>query len=454
MLKALVATIVALAAAAPTSEIGLRDEPQALPEGVWRISGYGIVLVAEERRLQIYHVSAAGCVRGERYSRDAFAAQFGVLEGASEAMAPTLVQGPTRYSLSRLQALPEMCRRPLRTRDPLTNFNVFAATFAERYPSFQSRTVDWERTTADGRDRIASGEDLFQVMSAMVAPLRDDHVNIMAGERVFSYEGWVGPGAAPGGGGWSPAPLAASLRDYLMGDETPLAAPARILANRKVLLGRLDGDVGYLAIIGEGGWAQGLGEDAPVSAEVAATAREMDLILAELQGARGLIVDLRLNVGGHDAVALEIASRFAAREQVVFTKDTPGDDTQPYPVILGPSQRARFAAPVVLLMSRNTVSAGEVLALSMSALPQVETMGQPTRGAFSDAIPQRLPNGWVYTLSVETYRSADGTELEKLGLQPDLETPSPSDPAPSVLWGRDILAAADRLRTPHTESGD
>ncbi|WP_222873132.1 hypothetical protein [Hankyongella ginsenosidimutans] len=80
------------------------------------------------------------------------------------------------------------------------------------------------------------------------------------------------------------SPLAASLRDYLMGDETPLAAPARILANRKVLLGRLDGDVGYLAIIGEGGWAQGLGEDAPVSAEVAATAREMDLILAELQG--------------------------------------------------------------------------------------------------------------------------------------------------------------------------
>jgi hypothetical protein len=329
----------------------------------------------------------------------------------------------------------------------MANFNVFSATFAERYPSFRARAVDWERATIEGRARIAAGEDLFQVMSSMVAPLRDDHVNILAGDRFFSYEGWVGPGPAPGGGGWSPAPLAASLRDYLTGGETPFAAPARILANRKVLLGRLDGDIGYLAIIAEDGWAQGLGEEAPVSAQVAAAAHELDLILAELRGSRGLIVDFRLNVGGLDSVALEIASRFAAREQVVFTKDTPGDDTQPYPVMLTPSPSAHFSGPVVVLTSKNTVSAGEVLAVSTSALPQVETMGQPTRGAFSDAIPQQLPNGWSYTLSVETYRNADGMELESLGLRPDLETPLPSDPAPPVLWGRDILAAADRLRT-------
>jgi C-terminal processing protease CtpA/Prc len=80
-------------------------------------------------------------------------------------------------------------------------------------------------------------------------------------------------------------------------------------------------------------------------------------------------------VGGHDAVALAIASRFADRDTEIFTKDPPGAETAPYVVSLSPSGGARFSGPVAVLTSRNTVSAGEVLALALSTLPNVTVFG-------------------------------------------------------------------------------
>jgi carboxyl-terminal processing protease len=171
----------------------------------------------------------------------------------------------------------------------------------------------------------------------------------------------------------------------------------------------------------------------------------MERLLAELGEVRGLVIDLRVNVGGHDAVALAIASRFTDRERDVFTKDPPGAETGPYTVKLSPAGGKRFTGPVAVLTSHNTVSAGEVLALSLSALPNVTVLGQSTRGAFSDAVPRQLPNGWQYTLAAETYRTIDGGALEGRGLVPDIPTPGPASAAPAALWGRDIGLAVDHI---------
>ena len=82
-----------------------------------------------------------------------------------------------------------------------------------------------------------------------------------------------------------------------------------------------------------------------------------------------------------------------------------------------PNRRA-FLGPVYLLTSDVTLSAGEVFALYMRALPNVIQVGGNTRGAFSDMIEKPLPNGWTLSLSAEVYRDPQGQSYEAQGLPP------------------------------------
>jgi carboxyl-terminal processing protease len=86
--------------------------------------------------------------------------------------------------------------------------------------------------------------------------------------------------------------------------------------------------------------------------------------------------------------------------------------------MLTPSKGTRFRGRILLLASAFTQSAGEVLALAMSALPHVKILGEPTQGILSDNLFHRLPNDWEVSLSNEVYESLDGHCFEKVGVPP------------------------------------
>jgi carboxyl-terminal processing protease len=134
---------------------------------------------------------------------------------------------------------------------------------------------------------------------------------------------------------------------------------------------------------------------------------------------------------------MEIASRFAKDRQVVFRKHATGGAD--YEVTITPSTEERFEGPVAVLIGENTVSAGETLALAMSALPGAMLIGQPTRGELSDAIPKRLPNGWSFTVSIESVLTKDGTLVEAKGVQPGVLIPKGD-------WASDIALALTKIR--------
>jgi hypothetical protein len=410
-----------------------------LPAGVWRSEGYGHVLRVDRRRIQIYDITAQTCVRGERYA----AADFHALYGhpiAITANTAILHRSPTQDSLTRLDHLPPACRRPARGGDAMLNFDIFTETFGELYPFFEERNVDWRSATSAARANVAS-ETLFDTLSALVAPLNDGHVTISAGERAFDPDFVTAPGLAPDGAAWSWRTLRSSLRDYLQNDGSPLDTPAAFAGNRRVLYGRV-GDTGYITILAEGGWAEGLTEDTPAREHAETAAAELDQILAAIGDVRTMIIDLRVNSGGFDAVAFEVLSRFSNERRLAYRKHA--RSTAPYDVFIEPSARRRFEGPVAVLIGANTVSAGETLALGLAALPQAQLIGQPTRGIMSDAIPKTLPNGWTYTLSIESTYTPEGELVEARGVQPDDATPSPETPAD--LWARDIQRALAWLR--------
>src|SRR5438874_3159921 len=143
------------------------------------------------------------------------------------------------------------------------------------------------------------------------------------------------------------------------------------------------------------GFTEGRADDDPSGLDAA-----LDDAITAFQGARAVIVDVTDNDGGHDKLAQRIAGRFTDRPRLAYTKVAFGaKDVEPQAFHVEPSEGIRYAGPVYLLTSDITLSAAEVFALYMRALPNVVHLGETTRGAFSDQVDKPLPNGWLLVLS-------------------------------------------------------
>jgi C-terminal processing protease CtpA/Prc len=89
-----------------------------------------------------------------------------------------------------------------------------------------------------------------------------------------------------------------------------------------------------------------------------------------------------------------------------------------------PSNRPGFRGPVVELTGPITISAGETTTQAlMGRRPHVTRVGEHTQGVFSDVLVRRLPNGWIFGLPNEVFRTADGKTFDGPGIPPDVAVP-------------------------------
>ena len=148
-----------------------------------------------------------------------------------------------------------------------------------------------------------------------------------------------------------------------------------------------------------------------------------------------LIIDVRINNGGWDDIAMMVVAYLAEEPTFAFSKrdffrDTT-DGTVTYSeindVAVGPAS-LYFDGPVVALSSESNAGTGEIFALSVKDLPSVTVMGQRTFGVLSDNLFKYLPNGWEFFFRNEEY-SKNGTIYEVIGVPPDVIL-SQQDPLP------------------------
>ncbi len=406
---------------------GLKPAPSPY-EGFWRTEGYGYLIEIEGRSVHFYEDSAAaivpsfsGKLAGDRLS--ASLGPFGSIEGrlSLEGEALSLAFDGAARRLARrtpdFRADPRLAAG--RDRGNAAVFDALWSAFDEHYVFFGLRGVDWNAAKEEYRPRALaarSSRELFGVLSELLAPLRDGHVSLHGGPGL-EFE------AAP------PPAWAGSAQAFVDTIKTRyLAAPivkraGGLLASGRLRDGGVAGGVGYLAILGMEGFAEG-----GYAAEAAALEEALDAALGELEGAEALAIDLRFNGGGHDGHSLAILSRFVAERTLVWTKEarsgrgwTPRASQQ-----VEPSPGKRWTKPIYVLTSGLTASAAETFALGLSARPEVVFVGERSAGIFSDMLPRRLPNGWIATLSNERYQGPDGSCPEGLGVRPGVEAPMDS----------------------------
>jgi carboxyl-terminal processing protease len=147
--------------------------------------------------------------------------------------------------------------------------------------------------------------------------------------------------------------------------------------------------------------------------------------LAEvLDGAEGIVLDLRGNGGGDAEAMADVASlfldegtnlgRFADRSGAAFELQTFAKRVWRSPAVVP------IKLPLVVLTSENTSSAAEILAAALQTKGRAQVIGSGTCGCVL-AIRSRhaLPDGGVLDVSEFDYKTAGGVRLEGAGIKPD-----------------------------------
>jgi carboxyl-terminal processing protease len=330
--------------------------------------------------------------------------------------------------------------------DTLRNFDVFARTFAENYAFFDLRRVNWAESCGKVRGRLNTRSDsdaLRRAIADLVAPLRDAHVSIVAGDTVIDVTSPLRQRKIALQGAFAVPAWAKDRMTYTQGLQRAfgdmfLGGRFRATSNTMMIYGEVAPGIGYVTIFGEFGHADTprsrAALDLPrprleaasfLADEIAAMDLALDEVAVSLASMKAIIVDARLNYGGYDRLGLALAGRFTDTPRVAYTKKawTPAGFVNQQSIHIEPRTPSLANRPVYLLTSRQTASAGEILVLGLMACPNVTRVGEATLGILSDNLYKRLPNGWEVSLSNEIYEAPGGTLYEAVGIPPDIETP-------------------------------
>lgn len=143
--------------------------------------------------------------------------------------------------------------------------------------------------------------------------------------------------------------------------------------------------------------------------------------LRELQDRKisGLIIDLRNNPGGFLDEAVNIASAWLDKGQVVVREVYQADrSANEFPAI-GQLQAPRV--PTVVLVNEGTASASEILAGALQDYKKATVIGVTTYGKGSVQELKTLPDGSGLKITVSQWLTPLGRFINKHGIDPDIE---------------------------------
>jgi carboxyl-terminal processing protease len=147
---------------------------------------------------------------------------------------------------------------------------------------------------------------------------------------------------------------------------------------------------------------------------------DFDMAMQQMQGTRGLILDLRNNGGGFVNSVLQIASYFFPEQTDLgefISRD--GKATRRFTGLA----RQFYRAPVVVLVSSRSASGAEILAAAMQEHRRAMVIGtHPTTCGCLLGVSRtiKLADGGRLNVSDTDFRTAEGRRIEGRGVRPDL----------------------------------
>lgn len=137
------------------------------------------------------------------------------------------------------------------------------------------------------------------------------------------------------------------------------------------------------------------------------------------QGAEGLIVDFRNNGGGLLSTAIEVASEFIPKGNVILYEQY-GDGTRDIHETIGGGLATDI--PLVVLINEGSASASEVVAGALQDLERGELVGMTSfgKGSVQNWVPLNNNQGAV-RVTIAKWLTPNERTIHEIGLTPDVE---------------------------------
>jgi C-terminal processing protease CtpA/Prc len=422
--------------------------------GVWQAPAYGLVLDMQEDSHQFYQVTSESCQKFELDLVHDELRSSTVLSDDFSAIVTTFsgLKDPG-MELGKENSLPDLCMNDLIANigesnygfDAQKDFEIFWHTFSQYYAFFSIENVDWDEVfqLANGQiNNQTTVKELVEILTEMVEPLRDFHVNVINPELDVFYS----------------VDRKESLEDIALQEfkfieqvELPfdqeqllafeiylentfqqsidaivnhfvIGSDIKANENETLFWGRFENNIGYLNVTTME--LEELGDsDNSVEQNKAILTESLDEIMQDFADVDGIIIDVRYNNGGDNFVSRMITSRLIDQSLHVYSKQARLGDSRTLlqQVIIEPEGNSQFLGPVAVMTSASTSSAAEIFAMSMRERAKTILVGEASGGGLSDLLPKSLPHGTLFTLSNEFYLTPDNEEFEGVGVPVDIE---------------------------------
>ena len=282
-------------------------------------------------------------------------------------------------------------------------FDSLWSTFDREYSYFDHKHIDWNALRTQYRPRAIAASDqlaFIAVVRELLGNLHDLHVVLRdpAGSTLATYD----PQAFTN---WD---RSVWQRYIARANWTPSLGDSGS--------GLLDG-VPYISI---GAWGT-----------TGMSVADVDAALERFRSSPALIIDVRMNPGGNDQLAFEVAGRFTQRSvNVGYVRFRSGpshsDFGPPMQRVLNPRGPWQYTGRVVVLIGRRCASSNESFIEAMRQLPNVTLAGDRTAGSTANPGTFPLADGWTYTVSRWIQYTVDNQVIEDAGIAPQVMVPASS----------------------------
>lgn len=162
-------------------------------------------------------------------------------------------------------------------------------------------------------------------------------------------------------------------------------------------------------------------------------------------GKRGVILDLRNNPGGLLDATVSVASEFVDGGKLLLTeKERDGTETR----FTAHSGGIATKLPIVIILNRFSASGSEVLAAALHDNGRATIVGEKSFGKGTVNVSNNLKDGGELYISVAKWLTPKGTQIDGVGIRPDIPVAQPETASPSQDF--QLFKAIDVLRGTNT----
>jgi len=132
----------------------------------------------------------------------------------------------------------------------------------------------------------------------------------------------------------------------------------------------------------------------------------------------GIILDLRNNPGGYLETAVDIASWFLSKGEVVIIEDFGNGKRNEF---ISKGYKKLEDMPTIVLINEGSASASEILAGALRDIKEIKIVGQKSFGKGSIQQLEKLKGGSSVKITVAKWLTPSGLSISEEGIAPDEE---------------------------------